>query len=172
MQIADDHGFAVFFKRTAHAKTRQNDVVVATRIFLGDRRVIQDGLAPGQGKHGRGRDRERRPLLRLLFLTCNCIRGFGCGWRGFRLCRHRLRFRLDGLRCGLRGAASQKQAYAQQQEYNRLFHGFLLSVRLDRYARRRVHTGGCRASSRKSLSPLFLISETRYSPFSSDLPQK
>ena len=127
MQIADDHGFAVFFKRTAHAKTRQNDVVVATRIFLGDRRVIQDGLAPGQGKHGRGRDRERRPLLRLLFLTCNCIRGFSCGWRGFRLCLHRLRFRLDGLRCGLRGAASQKQADAQQQEQGCLLHSSLLS---------------------------------------------
>ena len=32
-----------------------------------------------------GRDRERRPLLRLLFLTCNCICGFGCGWCGFRI---------------------------------------------------------------------------------------
>ena len=127
VQVADDHGLSVFFKRTAHAKTRQNDVVVATRIFLGDRRVIQDGLAPGQGKHGRGRDRERRPLLRLLFLTCNCIRGFSCGWGGFRLCLHRLRFRLDGLRCGLRGAASQKQADAQQQEQGCLLHSSLLS---------------------------------------------
>ena len=172
VQITDDHGLPVFLKRAVFAQARQDDIVVIARVSLRDRRVIQDGLASGQGKHGRGRDRERRPLLRLLFLTCNCIRGFGCGWRGFRLCRHRLRFRLDGLRCGLRGAASQKQADAQQQEYNRLFHGFLLSVRLDRYARRRVHTGGCRASSRKSLSPLFLISETRYSPFSSDLPQK
>ena len=81
MQITDDHGFAVFFKRTAHAKTRQNDVVVATRIFLGDRRVIQDGLAPGQGKRRtRTGPGAPDPLLRLLFLTCNCIRGFGCGW--------------------------------------------------------------------------------------------